>query len=73
MKKLLYYVIEKELHDDGETLTGNKTITLYDMVDNKPKMFGLIDTTNDTNSLKEIQLYLNDNGHGDETFEFKQL
>jgi hypothetical protein len=70
MKRKLYYTIEKEVDDTGESLTGNKLITVYEMVNNAPKKFASIDTVNDRNSKSEIQEYLNDNGFGDESFEF---
>ena len=75
MKKL-YYTIDKETNDVGtdlQELTGMKTVTVYEIIDNKPKMFTIIDCTNDCNSEEEIQNYLDDNGHGDETFLFEQL
>jgi len=72
MKKKLYYTVEKELQDlDGfEETTGNKTITCYDMVNNEPKIFCEIETQNTENSEVEIQEYLDNNGYGDEEFEF---
>ena len=69
MKKKLYFTVEREISEDGESLNGNKTIAVYEMVNNEPKEFTSIDTTNDKNSKKEIQNYLNDNGFGDDEFE----
>jgi len=75
MKKKLYYVVEKELqgNDGFEETTGNKTITVYEMVNNEPKKFTDIDAANDENSQEKIQEYLDDNGYGDDEFEFIQL
>lgn len=75
MKKKLYYVVEKELqgNDGFEETTGHKTITVYEMINNEPKKFTDIDATNNENSKKAIQEYLDDNGCGDDEFEFIQL
>lgn len=70
MKRKIYYTIEKEVDDTNESLTGNKLITVYKIVNNAPQKFFSIDTVNDRNSKTEIQDYLNDNGLGDEDFEF---
>lgn len=70
MKKILYYTIEKDTYDDGDTLNGNKTITVYEIVNNTPKVMTVIESTNEESSTKEIQNYLDENGHGDETFDF---
>ena len=73
--KHLYYVVEKETIDlDGiEECTGDRTLWVYDMIDNKPCEFTTIECTNEDNSEEMIQEYLIDNGHGDETFEFHPL
>lgn len=63
MKKL-YYTIEKEVDDDN--LTGNKTITVYEIVNNEPKRFFTIDCENEENSKDKINEYLDDNGYGDD-------
>ncbi len=73
MKKKLYFVVEKEIASDNETLTGNKTITVYDIVNNKTELFASIDGVNEDKSTDLIENYLEDNGHGDEDFEFIQL
>jgi hypothetical protein len=68
MKKELYYTIEKEVDDNGgdETLTGNKTITVYEMVNNEPKRFTEIFCGNEENSKEKINEYLKDNDYNDE-------
>lgn len=63
MKKL-YYTIEKEVDDDN--LTGNKTISVYEIVNNEPKRFFTIDCENEENSKDKINEYLDDNGYGDD-------
>jgi len=75
MKKKLFYVVEKELADVGhvEETTGNKTITLYEIIDNTPKQFATIEGVNDDRTGKLIEEYLDDNGFGDESFELHQL
>ena len=75
MKKHLYYVVEIELIEiDGmEETTGNKTIRVYEMIDNKPCEFTTVNCTNDDNSEEMIQGYLDDNGYGDDYFEFHSL
>lgn len=70
-KKVLYFTIEKEEKDDR--LTGFKTVTVYDMVNNKPEMLASIDCSNEDSSTDAIQDYLNNNGYGDDEFELIQL
>ncbi len=72
MKKL-FYTIDFERDSTGESLNGNKTITVYEMENNQPKKFCDIETINEAKSQEEIQGYLDDNGFGDETFELIQL
>ena len=69
MKKKLYYTVEKEVDTTGESLTGNKNIIVYEMVNNEPKKFFDVDCSNDDKSESEIQDYLEDNGYGDDEFE----
>ena len=70
MKKNLYYTIEKEISDDGETLNGNKTITVYEIVNNEPNTLASINCSIEDNSWTEIQHYLEDNGYNKAEFEF---
>lgn len=69
MKKALYFTIDKNVSGDGETLDGTKTINVYEIIDNKPKVFTTIEADLSDNSKKLIQEYLDDNGHGDEEFD----
>ena len=73
--KTLYFVVEKELEDiDGVgTTNGLKTINIYEIIDNKPEVFLLLDSTNDVDSKDAINNYLEDNGFGDDEFELIQL
>jgi hypothetical protein len=75
MKKHLWLVVEKETRDfDGiEECTGNKTIWVYEMVDNQPNEFTTVECSNEDNSEQMVQEYLDDNGHGDEEFIFHAL
>jgi len=76
MNRKLYYTVDKESQDVGgdlQELTGMKQVTVYEIIDNKPKMFTLIDCELSCESEEEILNYLNDNGYGDETFEFEKL
>ena len=59
--KNLFFVIDKEVYDDGETLNGNKNISLYEIIDNKPKLMAEIETTLEHNSVKEIEFWLEEN------------
>ena len=68
MNKKLYYTVEK-CFDDSDSLNGNKTINVYEIIDNAPKMFCLIDSTIDENSKDAIINYLNDNGFGDDEYD----
>jgi hypothetical protein len=75
MNKKLYYVIEKELRsiDDVEETTGNKTIRVYEIENDMPKIFCTLDVDITDNSREVIQDYLDDNGYGDETFDLIHL
>ena len=76
MKHILYYVVEKltqDVGDDIQELTGWKTITVYDIIDNKPDMVCTIEGENINNTEEEISDYLNDNGYGDTNYELKIL
>jgi hypothetical protein len=75
MKKL-YYTVNKETTNVGgdfEEVTGNKEVSVYEIIDNVPTPFFTLDLELSQNSEEEIQEYLDDNGHGDETFEFIKL
>lgn len=71
MKKIIYYTVEKETEilNEEEYITGNKTITVYEIINNKPENLFIVECGNDENSKEVIQNYLNDNGMGDDLFQ----
>lgn len=73
MKKKIYYTIEKEVACDGETLTGNKDVTIYEILDNVPKVLFHLDLSIEENSKDAILEYLNENGFGDDEFDIVLL
>ncbi len=73
MKKKLYYTVEKEVDDTGESLTGNKTIAVYEIVNGELKDFASIDSTNDAYSVDEIKEYLADHDLDSKDFCFQLL
>ncbi len=74
MAKILYFVVEKQLHgDDVMETTGWKTITVYEIINNVPKIFCNLEAKLEDNTVNEIRNYLDENGHSDETFKFLQL
>jgi hypothetical protein len=75
MKRKLYFVIEKQSHDVGDDiqeLTGWKTVTVYEIVDNEPKNIFDLELSNSDDTEEYIQGYLDDNDFEGE-FEFNQL
>jgi hypothetical protein len=70
MNKIIYYTVEKEteIGNEEEYITGNKTITIYEIIDNKPQQLFTVECGNEENSKDAIQNYLNDNGMGDDSF-----
>jgi hypothetical protein len=75
MKKKLYYVIEKQLQDNGdcEETNGWKNITVYSITDNIPVNEFIVEAEISDNSVEAITNYLEDNGMGDDEYEFIQL
>jgi hypothetical protein len=75
--KQLYYTITKETQmvGDVEECTGWKNITLYEIRDNQPKLLAEISAHGESpfSSEEEIQAWLDENGYGDEDFNFTQL
>ena len=57
MKKKLYYTVEKEVDNTGESLTGNKEVMVYEIINSEPKKFFSLDLTLEDNTEKEIQNY----------------
>ena len=76
MKNTLYFVVEKQTRDwcdDIQELTGWNTISLYDIIDNKPKMLDEIEADASVSSLTVINQWLTDNGYSDSEHELIQL
>ena len=76
MEKKLFYVVEKTVKNigfDQYELTGYKDITVYEIIDNQPKVFCEIEALNTSPTEAEIQIYLDENGYSDDVFEFQQL
>lgn len=71
----LYYVVEKHTQDVGgfEECTGWKTITVYIIEHNTPKVMCEIEAHNESSSEGEIQEWLDENGCEDKEFKFVQL
>lgn len=70
MRKL-YYTIE--LENDGEFVYDMKTVTVYDIENNTPKLITIIEGVLADDSEELINKYLTDNGYGDEMFELIKL
>lgn len=71
MKKTFYYTVTKETESIGdndgfEETTGNKNISVYDIVDNVPKKILDIDVENSVNSVEEIKDSLDEDEFGTE-------
>jgi hypothetical protein len=75
MKKKLYYVVEKEteIYGDVEEYNGNRFITLYEIIDNIPKLIVTIEDDSETISSEIIGDYLYDNDLDKQNFELIQL
>ena len=58
--KTLYFTVEKQLQDiDGiEETTGHKTIAVYDIVDNKPKLVVEIEAENECSTIDELEHFV---------------
>ena len=73
--KTLYYTVEKQITNlDGiEECTGWKTISVYEIVLDKPKLWFELDAKNEDSSENEIQEWLDSNGFEDREYEFERL
>ena len=73
--KTLYYTVEKQTTNlDGiEECTGWKTISVYEIVLDKPKLWFELDAKNEDSSENEIQEWLDSNGFKDREYEFERL
>ena len=76
--KMLYYVVETHL-DETKSWNGLRTTPVYSIENSIPKIFTELVSATDGNghyfysNEEEIQNYLDDNGYGDEEYEFIQL
>lgn len=68
--KTLYYSIEFEFDSTGESKNGNKIVTMYYIENDKLIQMDQLDLLNEENTEGRIQIYLDDNGMGDEDFSF---
>lgn len=74
--RTIYFTVDKELNEFDSGLfeaTGNKTITVYTIENNKPKIFFEIESLLEDNTIEEIQWWLDENGYGDEEFNIQDL
>ena len=75
MTNKLYYTVtfETTLIDDFSEQNGLKTIYVYDIRDNIPVLLTSLEADNTDKSDDIIQDYLEDNGYGDNLYEFIEL
>jgi hypothetical protein len=74
--RTIYYVVERELQGvqgEFEEVTGNKQIRAYSCETNGLKEFFTIETTDEHNSIEEMQYWLDDNGYEDNEYNFELL
>ena len=66
----LYYTIDKETQtiDDIEECTGLKTITIYQITLDKPKVWAIIETSDPADSETTIKEWLEENGYEDRNY-----
>jgi len=72
----LYYTIEKQTRtiNDIEECTGWKSIIVYEIVNDTPKVWFEIDEArNDSSTENEIQTWLDNNGFEDREYKFIEL
>ena len=70
----LYYTVEKQTHDviGFEECTGWKTLTVYTIEHNVPKVMCELEARNESSSESEIQTWLDEEGDEKE-YQFVQL
>ena len=71
----LFYTVEKQNQtiDTVEECTGWKTIQVYEIANDQPKMWLELEARNDDSSEEEIQTWLDNNGFEDRKYEFVRL
>ena len=72
MAAKLYYTIEKETEfiNEFEECTGMKNIAVYEIANDKPKLWFDLDVPNEDRTDESIDEWLVDNGFGDRQYEF---
>jgi hypothetical protein len=71
----LFYTVEKQTQiiDTVEECTGWKTIQVYEIANDQPKMWFELEARNDDSNEEEIQTWLDNNGFEDREYEFVWL
>tara|TARA_R110002050_G_scaffold79261_12_gene169467 strand:- start:15189 stop:15416 length:228 start_codon:yes stop_codon:yes gene_type:complete len=71
MSTKLYYTVEKQTQtiDTIEECTGWKTIQVYEIVNDIPKIWFDIEARNDDYTNVQIQNWLDNNGFGDREYD----
>jgi hypothetical protein len=71
----LFYTVEKQTQtiDTIEECTGWKTIQVYEIILDQPKIWFELEARNDDSSEEEIQTWLDNNGFGNREYEFVWL
>ena len=75
MATKLYYTIEKETEfiNEVEECTGMKNIAVYEIANDKPKLWFDLDVPNEDRTEESIDEWLIDNGFEDRQYDFIQL
>ena len=73
--KNIYYTTDIEFHDDDMELgpTGNKTVNVYHIEKGEIKLWVSLECELSDISEYLIKEFLDDNGYGDETYQFINL
>lgn len=73
--KSLYFTVEKQTntYDGVEECVGWKTISVYEILLDRPKLWFEIEAKNEDSSEGVIQDWLDENGFGDRDYEFVRL
>jgi hypothetical protein len=78
MNKTFYYTVElltqpSPYFSDYDELTGDKIITIYEIIDNIPTELACFDVWNENNSEEEVSVWLDENGYFREEFKLIKL
>lgn len=72
----LYYTVERQLDtvwDDMEVAMGEKVIRVYEIANDKPKLWFETRDESEYESTSVIKNWLEDNGFGEREYTFEQL